>query len=180
MSRSVLLLLAASGVVGCMTPIAADSAVDKTIVYVIRQRPDDPDSPRRLTISVGLREEHRSGHSVAWRVRRIAIQSCGPDGRTWFEKPEDVPLWWTRHANPDRPLLAEFADIPTLSGRARDGRNELDYSFSGKVNSTSPELYGGRSSLMSFSLVRDDATVLGQEDEEPAEIDESGDPPGGS
>lgn len=133
-----------------MTGVAvADPAPPVEVQYVtfaLHEAPGVPESPVVYTLMAAVVEEERSGNEIGWRVTSLQIRD-ERTGETWKEANPALQtfdgLWWITHGSADAPAVAEFVDLPPISGVAAPGagaQDFLEYSVEGDpyVQSTPP------------------------------------------
>ncbi len=189
--NKLLATLVATIVLGTGFSVAkADLPGNRTIKYHIRQTPSDPQSDIIWTVELDISASDSNGESVGWQIGAMHIRdhdtSYSPL-RSWIKTSPQVNtpdgLWWVDHADHMDPLASEYDVTPLLEGTAittRQSGGDLEYSFAGDSYGGSPS-YGGKVSGLTFSFIlpeKEDPEI--EADDEPGEIDEENDPPGGS
>ncbi len=168
----------------------ADLPGNRTIKYYIRQTPSDPQSDIIWSVELDLKAEDSIGESVGWQIGALHVKDHDTSHvplRSWTKTSPQVNtadgLWWVDHADHMDPLASEFDVTPLLEGTSIATREEdadLEYSFEGDIYGGNPT-YGDKVSGLTFSFIFPEEVDPEEEgDDEPGEIDEQNDPPGGS
>lgn len=126
----------------------AELPPDETVVLIIREDPEEPESSPKFSIKLSLKAQSMVGQSVGWAINRATIRRFVdevPDAE-WQDTGAVVltsdGLWWVEHANPQTPDLSEFANPPHIVGNAdaKTGNvNDLDYDIEGVLYTPPPE-----------------------------------------
>lgn len=120
---------------------------DRSVIYNLREDPQDPESDVVFRIELVLHAVSQYGSTVSWRIDEAVFTQL--DGQTivgeWSKALPTVPgqsgLWEVAHADPDAPALDEFDMPPHLTGTAdrKSGSGaDLDYDFEGVAYTPPP------------------------------------------
>lgn len=169
----------------------ADLPPDQTIEYLIRETPEDPNSPVVFAVTLALEASDSDGNSVGWDITEaefVEFDEYGDPARTWVEDDTNVPttdgLWWIEHADPADPQPSEFAKPPLLEGTAAaedPAENDLDYALEGVTYTPPPEgqPYQDTAAIDHEFILVSEIEPIKEGEDEPVEIDDTEDPPGG-
>ena len=136
--RATFWFVAAAFAVGSTSITLASQSVS----YRIHETPDDPNSAVAFVVTLTIDEADRDGDKVGWEVVEAYIEK--PDAPTgdWSTSDPLVwttdGLWWITHADPDNPVLEEFASPPAITGTAlaqSQGTENLNFELAGMVYS---------------------------------------------
>lgn len=170
----VFLFLAMAG--GMAQPALATLPADRTVSYLIREYPEDPESAVVFKVELDLKAQSADGDSIGWLVQKARFyQIHGETTVAWWEKvgpsvPTGDGLWWIEHDDAEAPLLSEFVDTPQLTGTAdskTSGVEDLAYDF---ISSTYTPPPGGPAYTVTSSTSHEFTEV---DEEEPVEAGEN-------
>ena len=185
-AKTMTLLLAAvvcaagSGIAQAALPADID------VVYYLRETPSNPESDILYRIGFELTAVSQDGDFVAWKIAELTIIELGVtalDDRVWVEVEPDLSayegVWWVEHANPEKPVVAEFADVPYFDGLATaEDPNDADMEYelkAGYCDASCQAMYDGSVTAMNYRLrlEGEDDPEAEEEDFEPIEIEDS-------
>ncbi len=181
------LALAALILVVCPAAAYSQTPQDQTVRFLIRENPQNPESPVKFSIQVELKAAEVDGNSVAWIVQYATFQRIS-NGVVLAEWQQDAPevissdgYWWVEHADAAAPLTSEFKQPPRLLGRATslaESVPDLDFDIKGSIQS--PPSGNPALTSLNYSLAFVGNTAPEEEgDDEPVGIDgDEGDGPG--
>jgi hypothetical protein len=154
----ILILLAVTG------PAAqATLPEDQVVQYVMREVPDDPESPVVFGVELWLKAVSIEGNTVTWEVSEVwmvEVNSNGEAVNAWSESTPwvDTPsgLWLIEHAEPEAPELAEFDAVPLIAGTAQAVETQdpdLDYRFEGETcDESCRQLFEGNVTALDYEF----------------------------
>jgi hypothetical protein len=134
--RATIWLVAAAIAVGSTSTALASQSIS----YKIHETPEDPNSAVVFVVTLTVDEAVRDGDKVGWEVLEAHIEQPGTPADVWVKSAPLVwttdGLWWITHADPDHPLLDEFASPPAITGTAQaqgQGTENLNFELEGRA-----------------------------------------------
>lgn len=165
----------------------------RIVEYVFRETPTDPKSNIVLKAYLHIKPIDSNGPTISWSISSSWYESIDSSGAVEASWTLDDPhldtvdgLWYTTHADTSNPAIAEFTDLPEVSGVAspdKAGQADLDVVLAVAAPSSSG-MYGGNVGDSTYSFLTINvpigAVVVDKDDEdEPVEVDGDEFPPGG-
>ena len=126
---AVCLGIAMSGAIAAADLLPANHAIQ----FEIHETPGDPGTPLLWTYTLRVTAGQRADQLVEWQITQVDIVDV-VNGRAWREVIPSAERkgWWIEHADPLKPVDAEFAGAPYLNRVAEPisgGGGSLNYSF---------------------------------------------------
>jgi hypothetical protein len=134
--KATIWLVAAAIAVGSTSTALASQSIS----YKIHETPEDPNSAVVFVVTLTVDEADRDGDKVGWEVLEAYIEQAGTPASAWVKNAPLVwttdGLWWITHADPDNPVVEEFASPPAITGTAEvhsQGTESLVFQLEGTV-----------------------------------------------
>lgn len=169
-------LLGSGGVVWALPP-------DHTITYKIRETPTDETSAVVFTVRLDLTADGQTGNTVSWEIKNAEFAQAVVGGTkiVWNAlSPLGVQHWEVVHADADKPVAAEFDQVPLMLGTAEPVdvlEADLDYDLIGDTYASSPSMFSSNFAALTYAFTKVNETEPEEEGEyEPVELDEEHDP----